>query len=256
MCTIQPVALFLFAHQDDEFGVFQKILDEQRLGRRVYCAYLTSGAFPGYSPEHRNLESLAVLAKLGVRAEDVTFAGEALCIPDGALPEQLRKANRWITNWLISTPQVAAIYLPAWEGGHHDHDALHALGVMAAKKYDKLSIVKQFSLYNGYQCGGPLFRVLLPLPMNGPLEVIKVSWVNRLRFLRYCLSYPSQMVTWFGLFPFVMLHYLFYGTQMLQGVAIERIYIRPHMGPLYYERRKFYSWKEMMMRLQECEVDV
>ena len=33
--TFQTNALFLFAHQDDEVGIFQKILDEQRLGRRI-----------------------------------------------------------------------------------------------------------------------------------------------------------------------------------------------------------------------------
>ena len=41
--TFQTNALFLFAHQDDEVGVFQKILDEQRLGRRIVCAYFTDG---------------------------------------------------------------------------------------------------------------------------------------------------------------------------------------------------------------------
>jgi LmbE family N-acetylglucosaminyl deacetylase len=36
-----PVALFLFAHQDDEFGVFHVIDECRRRGQRVVCAYLT-----------------------------------------------------------------------------------------------------------------------------------------------------------------------------------------------------------------------
>ncbi|HAK90971.1 MAG TPA: PIG-L family deacetylase, partial [Massilia timonae] len=40
---IEPVALFLFAHQDDEFGVFERIATLRRQGVRVACAYLTDG---------------------------------------------------------------------------------------------------------------------------------------------------------------------------------------------------------------------
>lgn len=246
---VQPSALFLFAHQDDEFGVFQKIMDEQRHARRVFCAYLTDGAFEGKSSLRRNRESLAVLTKLGVQEEDIFFAGHTLVIPDGSLPDHLKIASEWIASWLARYPMVTAIYLPAWEGGHHDHDALHAMGVIVAEEAGLIKVVRQFPLYNGYKCGGPLFRVLLPLPMNGDLEVVKVPWANRIRFLRYCLSYPSQAITWVGLFPFVLLHYFFYGTQVLQTVSRERIRHRPHSGPLYYERRQFCTWGKMLERL-------
>lgn len=252
MSSVQPVALFLFAHQDDEFGVFQKIIDENRCGRRVFCAYLTDGVFQGKSSLRRNHESLAVLKQLGVLEEDIIFAGHKLAIPDGGLPDRLESAIEWIDNWLARFPKVAAIYLPAWEGGHHDHDALHAIGVILAEKTGRMEVVRQFSLYNGYQCAGPLFRVLLPLPMNGDLEVVKVPLANRLRFLRHCLSYRSQVITWMGLFPFVVLHYFFFGTQVLQTVSRERIRHRPHNGPLYYERRHFYTWEKMSDRLLAC----
>ncbi len=240
-----PVTLFLFAHQDDEFGVFQKIIDEQSIGRQVFCAYLTNGAFEGQSSLRRNLESLSVLKKLGVKEEDIFFAGHALSIPDGSLSDHVKTASDWIANWLNHYPMVTAIYLPAWEGGHHDHDALHALGVIVADEAGLIKIVRQFPLYNGFKCGGPLFRVFLPLPMNGDIERKKITWINRLRFLRYCLSYPSQITTWLGLFPFVLLHYFFYGTQVLQTVSRERLGDRPHSGPLYYERRGFSTWEKM-----------
>lgn len=249
---VQPSALFLFAHQDDEFGVFQKIIDEQRHGRRVFCAYLTDGAFEGQSSVRRNRESLAVLTKLGVQKEDIFFAGHTLSIPDGSLLDHLMIASDWIANWLKRYPMVTAIYLPAWEGGHHDHDALHAMGVIAAEEAGLIKFVLQFPLYNGYKCAGPMFRVLLPLPMNGEIERKKISWINRLQFLLYCLSYPSQITTWLGLFPFALLHYVFYGTQVLQPVSRERIRYRPHSGPLYYERRQFCTWEKMSARLLEC----
>lgn len=241
----QPSALFLFAHQDDEFGIFQKIMEEKRIGRRVFCAYLTDGAFDGQSSLRRNRESLGVLTHLGVKESDIFFAGHTLAIPDGGLLDYSELAIEWISNWIAHCQKVSAIYVPAWEGGHHDHDALHAFGVIVAEKAGLTNVVRQFPLYNGYKCAGPLFRVLLPLPLNGDIEVIKVPWDNRLRFLRYCLSYPSQAITWVGLFPFVLFHYFFYGTQVLQSVSRERLRHRPHSGPLYYERRRFSTWEKM-----------
>lgn len=239
-------SIFLFAHQDDEFGIFQNIIEDQRKGRQIVCAYLTDG---GASSIRRNQESLAVLKKMGFQEQDIFFAGHALAIPDAGLPECLERAADWMHEWLAGFPQVKSIYVPAWEGGHHDHDALHAITVSVAHKIGVLTRVRQFPLYNGYRCAEPLFRVFLPLPLNGEVEKTRISWKSRFQFLRYCLSYPSQAMTWLGLFPFVTLHYLSSGMQMLQPVSYERICQRPHDGALYYERRGFYTWEKMAARL-------
>jgi LmbE family N-acetylglucosaminyl deacetylase len=247
--TFQQTAFFLFAHQDDEFGVFQKIIDEKFQGRQVLCAYLTDGAAKGCSSPRRNRESLAVLTKMGVQEKDIFFVGQMLSIPDGTLHDHLTVVTDWIVNLLKCYQLVSSIYLPAWEGGHHDHDALHAIGVIAAEKSNLLESLRQFPLYNGYRCRGPFFRVLLPLAANGDVEVSKIPWANRIRFLLYCLSYPSQTKTWVGLLPFVVLHYIFYGSQLLQTVSRERICQRPHVGPLYYERRQIITWESMNQKI-------
>jgi hypothetical protein len=137
----------------------------------------------------------------------------------------------------------------AWEGGHHDHDALHALAVTLAARRGLLARTWQYSLYQGAGLPGPLFRVLAPLPQNGPVRRWRLSWRERIAFLGYCLSYPSQRVTWIGLFPFVLLHYLLRGVQTLQPVDPARMAARPHAGPLYYEKRRFFTWDEMVRRL-------
>lgn len=245
MPSVEPVALFLFAHQDDEFGVFQKIVDERQRGRRICCAYLTDGSSKTVSPERRNRESISVLMELGIEERDILFAGHTLAIPDAGLPEYLELAACWIQEWFLGLTMVESIYIPAWEGGHHDHDALHAITVCIAQERGLLNCVRQFPLYNGYRCAGPLFRVFMPLPLNGEVQKIGIPLKSRVQFLRYCLSYPSQAVTWIGLFPFVLLHYVFSGTQQLQPVTRERIQQRPHDGPLYYERRGFFTWEKM-----------
>ena len=242
-------ALFLFAHQDDEFGVFQRILDERAVGARVVCVFMTTGTVGGASPEARNRESLAVLKKLGVATGDVIFAGQQLQIEDGALINRLDDAAAWLRGWIDACPSLRGLYLPAWEGGHPDHDSLHAVGATVALQAGLLHLVRQSPLYNGYKRSGQLFNVMLPLPMNGPVEFVAVPWRNRIAFMRHCLSYPTQRKTWIGLFPFVLLHYVFRGRDSMQPVAPERLSVRPHEGALYYERRRFATWTALRERV-------
>jgi LmbE family N-acetylglucosaminyl deacetylase len=245
MPTEPAAALFLFAHQDDEFGVFQRIADCRARGLRVACAYLTNGETGRASAVARNAESTAVLARLGVDAADIHFAGSELGIADARLPQHLAAASQWLGRWLDRFPVLDSLHVTAWEGGHHDHDALHALAVTLAAERGLLALTFQYSLYQGAGCPGPLFRVLAPLPQNGAARRWPIGWGARWRQLAWCLSYPSQRGTWIGLFPFVLLHYLLRGVQSLQPVSLARLSERPHPGPLYYEKRKFFTWSEM-----------
>ncbi|CAH0137146.1 hypothetical protein SRABI118_00187 [Massilia sp. Bi118] len=246
----RPAALFLFAHQDDEFGVFQRIADCRAQGLRVACAYFTDGATASATAAQRNLESLAVLQKLGVERDEVHFAGQQLGIADAQLPQHLQRAARWLEHWLDGYGQIDSLHVTAWEGGHHDHDALHALAVTVADRRGLLARTWQYSLYQAAGLPGPLFRVLAPLPQNGPARTWTIPWQMRRTYLRHCLSYPSQRGTWIGLFPFVLLHYLLRGTQALQPVDPGRLGQRPHPGPLYYEKRRFFSWDRMVQALE------
>lgn len=247
--SAQSAALFLFAHQDDEFGIFQKIIDERNKGREIHCAYFTNGDFGGVSPFRRNQESLNVLLKLGVLEKNIIFAGLDLQIPDGCLPNNLAVCATWIREWLSSFDDIKVIYIPAWEGGHQDHDALHALTTHIAQDRIMLQCVRQFPLYNSYYCPWKFFRVFHAIPQNGEVINEKISLGARFRFLSLCLSYPTQLKTWIGLFPFVMFSYLTSGSQKLQAVSIARIRQRPHDGKLYYEMRGFYTWEKMSTNL-------
>lgn len=243
--TSQRAALFFFAHQDDEFGVFQHIVLAREAGYRVCCAYLTTGVFAGNDPTKRDQESVKVLLQLGVLREQICFAGAVLEIPDGQLMRNLDGAIDWVSGWITSFEDVATIFLPAWEGGHPDHDALHAAVLIAAGGDMPRFQLFQYPLYNGYRCWGPLFRVLKPLPANGQSKSTPIPWRRRMQFLRHCLSYPSQLKSWLGLFPFTLLHYFVHGVESVQEVSIQRLRERPHSGQLYYERRRFSTWYEV-----------
>lgn len=240
-----PIAVFLFAHQDDEFGVFHQIALERASGVKVFCIYLTTGVSQGGCSSRRNSESLRVLRELGVSEDHVVFAGEKLGISDGGLLETLDVARQWFGDWLDACGDVTRIYIPAWEGGHPDHDALHALALKVATVSSPKAQISQFSLYNAVGCRQPFFRVLNPIDANGMVQSARIPWRRRLQYLRMCLSYPSQRRSWLGLFPFVLAHYVLSGRQQLQPVSICRVKCRPHAGTLYYEMRSFAAWKRV-----------
>ena len=54
----------------------------------------------------------------------------------------------------------------------------------------------------------------------------------------------SQAKTWVGLFPFLFLHYVVRGTQLLQPCSLARIHEAAHDGPPLYERRGFCSQED------------
>jgi LmbE family N-acetylglucosaminyl deacetylase len=229
-------AVFLFAHQDDEFAVFPQIEAELAAGRRAICIYLTDGAFGGQSAVVRNAESLAVLTAMGVDATDAVFLGEPAGIRDGCLYESLELALQKSLE-VVRGMDITAFYVMAWEGGHQDHDAGHLVGLALAVRLGLLEKTWQFSLYNGRGLPWLFFRVLSPLSGNGPVLTQRLSWAKRWQYVRHCLSYKSQRKAWLGLFPFVAAHYLLGGQSQWQPVSLGRIANRPHAGPLLYEKR-------------------
>lgn len=246
-------SLFLFAHQDDEFGAFAAIAAAAVRGP-VTCVYLTDGAAGG-DPERRDAESRAVLARLGVPATNVHCVGRARGIADGRLVDNLDRVAAVVGEHLDGAP-TAQVYVAAWEGGHPDHDGLHAVTTVLLQRRGRLADGRQFPLYHGHRRRGPFFRVLSPLAANGPVTSHRLPLGARLRQLRLCLSYPSQAKTWCGLFPFVATRILFAGNQALQPLSLARLDERPHDGPLYYERRGFATFAALQAALSAWRAPV
>ena len=231
----RPPTVFLFAHQDDEFAVFFAIEQAIREGSKVVCLYLTDGRFGGQDGERRNAESGGVLQRLGVAVADIHFLGTANGYPDGDLCSRLDDALGSVAAVLDPITAIRALYVPAWEGGHRDHDAVHLIGTAYALGTELLDAGRQFPLYRS--APGLLgFKLLSPLDANGPVQAATIPRSARLRYLRLCLCYPSQWKVWAALFPFLIVSYCTQSAQKSQPLAIARVDERPHPGPLLYER--------------------
>jgi len=237
--------LFVFAHPDDEFACLEQIRRSVAQGHAITCVYLTDGAYGGQAVEPRIEESRRALARQGVAADSLHFLGAAAGIPDGELPSRMRTAYELLCELVSGLERVTACFVTAWEGGHQDHDASHAI-VMAMRRNGRLDApVQQFSLYNGEGLPGPLFHVMHPLPSNGPTTWLPVSLPHRLLDLRTCMGYPSQWRTWLGLLPFVAFKLLFQGSYALQATSEEALERRPHAGKLLFERRSATTWEQI-----------
>lgn len=243
MNTEKPVAVFLFAHQDDEFGIFYEIEKSTEQQHCVMCLYLTDGSYGKASSEIRNQESCNVLINLGVKRENIHFLGSKLGIRDTKLCFSLSSAILTVAELLRNRP-VASIYCPAWEGGHPDHDALCVIASVLISQYNIQAACWQYSLYNGANLRHPFFRVLCPLAENGHALSTRIPIKKRLRYLFYCATYKSQIKSWIGLLPLVAWHYLTDGNQYLQPIKPLDHCACPHAGPLYYEKRGFMAWSE------------
>jgi LmbE family N-acetylglucosaminyl deacetylase len=229
------VHVFLFGHQDDEFAVFRHLELLVAQSQQVRCIYLTDGSARGSSPALRAAESTRVLGAIGIPPDSITFLGTSEGLRDGHLHEVMLRARDALLRSLGSTP-VAAVYVPAWEGGHHDHDSTHAIGLQVGHSLG-VSEVFQYPLYNGATTRGPWFSILRPLPANGPVDQARFTLSAAVRYIGWCLSYRTQWRTWMGLLPFVVWRLLLGRSMPLQPCRMERLEERPHPGPLYYERR-------------------
>jgi hypothetical protein len=238
--TVGP-ALFLFAHPDDEFGCFESIRIARDRGNRVVCVYLTDGAFGGQPAAPRMRESIAVLAQMGVAADDVHFVGVTHHIADGALVEHIALAYDALVAVMDGYGPPCEVYATAWEGGHPDHDATFLVARAYVKTCPPDTSYFQFSLYNGERLRGPFFRVMSPISSQGALTRLPMPFARRCFFLKLCLGYPSQWKTWAGLFPFVAARLIVGGAYVLQQ-ARDEARSKPHEGLLLYERRSAMTW--------------
>ncbi|WP_197523931.1 PIG-L deacetylase family protein [Cupriavidus sp. USMAHM13] len=241
--------LFLLAHPDDEFGCFESLRRVVASGGRAVVVYLTDGGSGTGIAMRRSDESRAVLGRLGISSGNLHFIGAQNHLPDGGLHRHLMPAWEACLAFCATQPAFDSIYMPAWEGGHPDHDAVHLLGVLLGRRLG-ISRLFQFPLYNARAVPKPFFRVLDPLAGNGTVQRLTIRWADRFRYLRLCLSYPSQWKTWVGLLPFVAPKLLLGGSYALQRAGERELSERPHDGPLLYESRGWLSWQDFCTEIQ------
>lgn len=224
---------FLFAHCDDEFAVFPVLEALARSGASVRCAYLTHG---GRGAERRPHESLQVLEHFGVKPSQVQFLGRELGVPDGELDAHAGRILQRLIDERRAFAGPLNLWVPAFEGGHLDHDLAHLLGVLLLERFpDDRGF--QVGLYNGRGLPGVWFRVMSVIPENGASETLRWGVLPGARWLRLPGLYRSQWRSWLGLFLFAAWRWVALRRLDVQRLTPRALSERPHGGWLSYERR-------------------
>ncbi len=230
---------YLFAHQDDEFGIFIQLKKDIE-NNEPYVFYLTSGSNKNIDKKKlyfRDKESLKNLLNLGVKQKNIFFIGRKLEIKNNKLYLNAKKVINFFENSILKKIKPSTIYTHSWEGGHEDHDACN---LIARKLRNKFKIINcyQFSQYNSFNTSLFFFKVFNPIKKNNGFKIY-TNLFNRIKLILLLFNYKSQIKVWFGLYPFIISHYLFKGFNFIEKLEKSNKIIKPHSGKLLYEKRNF-----------------
>jgi LmbE family N-acetylglucosaminyl deacetylase len=230
-------ALFVFAHQDDEYAAIPWILEEVAHGTAVACLYLTDGG-SRVDPAVRDAESRNVLQELGVRVESFAIVRtERGRIADRELAARSCEAVDAIEGWIErSSFAPQRLYAPSYEGGHPDHDAAHLVAAVVAAQRAIFDEAWHFSLYNAYRCPRPFFATMRQLPTAMASRRAAMPFWTRWTTTLLCRRYRSQWRTWLGLFPGALYERAIVHRESVVAFDAGRLCERPHAGELLYER--------------------
>jgi N-acetylglucosamine malate deacetylase 2 len=152
--------LFVLAHHDDEVFCAGHLRRALAGGGRVRLLWATAG---GLAPARRRVaEGARVLATLGLPAA----TGNDLHLRDQHAVEHVAAIAAAVTHVLVDEGRgedAATVYVPAYEGGHPDHDAVNLAAALAAAARPGVRVV-EFPLYRRGPFG---MTVTSPLPAPG-----------------------------------------------------------------------------------------
>ena len=243
--------LWLLAHQDDE------VLGLHLLSKssRNLIIYLTNGVRVGaeFSSEERANEARAAWEAIDINAA-LIFFGTDHALKDGALRGAITPAH---LNELIEICQNQAIdeiVTLQLEGGHQDHDIV---SIIAEEISLRLSLnLLTFPAYRALHKNYAFYSVMSSTSESS--EKCKCSIFERTLIAKQAFNlmklYRTQLTTWVGLGPFVIIKYLigtpsfvphFSKTNFAQSFPSKLLYVnRKKDLPIDYEgfRKTISNW--------------
>ncbi len=178
--------LYLFAHEDDEIFVLERMRQDVEAGRQVVPVWITDGSKVGH-PEEREKESRAVMARVGVPADNLRFLG----FPDHESVEYLAAIHQAVRR-VREESGCEELVSPAYEGGNIDHDTAAFIAAMVRRDSGDTVTHFEFPLYN-HQNGHRRVNEFLPRP-DAEVHYVSLEGEGR-QLLRESLRlYGSQRI--------------------------------------------------------------
>jgi hypothetical protein len=235
--------LFILPHQDDEFFIYPYIKYLKRRNFVVKIIYLTNGGYAKHDPLTRANESVAALSKININHEDIIFFGHDNSIYDAEIFYKYKIIADFLNSFFLNNiNNIKKIIVPAWEGGHQDHDATNLIVQKITRKSKLKDKVFQFFLYNSYNISKPFFHVMTPISSKKYIKFnISLSCIYKTLSISVC--YKSQWKTFLGLLPGSFFQLVFYRYIPIQKCNFNDLKFPPHEGLLLYERRGRFKYE-------------
>jgi len=155
-----PKNILVFAaHQDDEtICAGGRMIKSKIYDKEVNVVILTDGSPKEFNENDiitsiRNNETINALGKINISQENIIFMnyddlGFIFDSDDNSIINKIKK--------IIIEKNPDEIYIPAYEGGHIDHDSTHILVKKALNRLNKKIKVYECVEYNAFDWGDPI----------------------------------------------------------------------------------------------------
>lgn len=222
----------VLAHPDDEVFIAGALRRHLEQGARVTCIWLTSGEARG-GRQRREAELHRAAEYLGLAPEDVRLPR----FPGRELHGLASEASKWLAS-VFAMLRPGRIYVPAYEGGHLEHDIVNCVTHAAWQKACPQASCMEFPLYNRT---GPWhlrgWRInAFPHPREDQEFIVLEQGHVHCKFSLMRI-YASQ---WMDMLPFRLCmparRYLLQGEPCAPLPSQRDYSIPPHRGELNYER--------------------
>ncbi len=224
--------LLVVAHQDDDAFIVSRLRRHVLAGDSVFVLWTAYTTFPDTGAGNTRIrEAQEAMALLGVPSSCYSF----LRFPDGETDLYACAIARRIRD-LVLRIRPAVVYVPAFEGGHIDHDIAHVATVFALKDARWECTVREFPIYSAFHFVPFLPFVFRNLPDTPATDCRDLSGEEYRFVLRYWATYRSQQ---FPLDPFMTLlpgHRTVFGREYLRDVPAYDYLKEPGGGPVAYGR--------------------
>lgn len=231
-------AVFVLAHHDDEVFCAGHLLRAMTAGRRIRLLWATAG---GLAPAGRRVREGARVCRLLGSAPG---AGRDLRLPDQDALWHVASIAGAVEE-LLNAPAAGdarVVYVPAYEGGHPDHDAVNlAVAVLRARRPDLAA--REFPLYRRGPAG---LSVQTPWPAAGtspaPFDTLQLG--DDALALRRCLARANASQVLPSLLPLLAWSWAEgrWRAEPSRDLPAHDYARPPHGGALLYElytRRRF-----------------
>lgn len=156
----EPANILIFSpHPDDEvIGVGGRMIQVKKEGYDITVVMMTDGSPKEFDEQEeisaiRKNETLEALELIGINKENVIFLDydDLGFIFDSDIKVYIDEIKK-----IIREVNPDEIYIPAYEGGHIDHDSTNFLVISSLSELDKKYKVYEYIEYNAYFWGAPI----------------------------------------------------------------------------------------------------